>query len=143
MLNALVNGIVAAIEAQYGDAYPVYRDSVDQGLTEPCFSVRIINPVVQPMLKNRYLRKNLVAVHYFPRNYGDYSEINDVFETLFSILECIEVDGHSTRGTKMEPRIEDQVGIFMVHFDFFVYRDPFGEEKFESLDLEGVDVREE
>ncbi len=141
MLNALVDGIVAAIEAQYGDDYPIYREEVEQGLTEPCFSVRIIKPTIQPIIGDRFLRKNLVAVHYFPRKYGDYAEINNVFETLFSILEYIKVDGVLTRGSNPDPRIEDGVGIFLINFDFFVWRTETGIETTGNLKLEGVEVR--
>lgn len=140
MLNKLVNGIVDAIQTQFGDEYPVYREEVEQKLTEPCFSVRIIKPIIQPMIEDRFLRKNLVAIHYFPRQYGDYAEINSVFETLFSILEYITVDGYFTRGTNADPRIEDGVGIFLINFDFFVYRTETGVEKAGNLELEGVEV---
>ena len=140
MLNALIDGIVAAIEAQYGDDYPIYREEVEQGLTEPCFSVRIIKPTIEPIIGDRFLRKNLVAVHYFPRKYGDYKEINSVFETLFSILEYITVDGVLTRGTKPDPRVEDGVGIFLINFDFFVWRKETGIETTGNLTLEGVNV---
>lgn len=140
MLNKLVNGIVDAIQTQFGDEYPVYREEINQSLTEPCFSVRIIKPTIQPMIEDRFLRKNLVAIHYFPRQYGDYEEINNVFETLFSILEYITVDGHLTRGTKPDPRVEDGVGIFLINFDFFVWRTETGIETIGNLVLEGVEV---
>ena len=142
MLNALIDGIVSAIDAQY-ENYPIYKEEVEQDLTEPCFSVRIIKPTIEPIIGDRFLRKNLVAIHYFPRKYGDYTEINDVFETLFSILEYITVDGVLTHGTKADPRIEDGVGIFLINYDFFVYRTETGIETAGTLIMEGVEVNEE
>ena len=142
MLNALVNGIVDAIDTEFGNGYPVFKKEVEQALVEPCFSVRIVNPTIQLIVGNRYLRKNLVAVHYFPQNYGDYEEINGVFERLFSILEYIKVSGKTTRGTNPDPRVEDGVGIFLIHYDFFVYKTEVDGDTMEQLTIEDVKVKE-
>lgn len=139
MLNALIDGMIAALRTAFGDEIPIYTDTVEQGLTEPCFSVRIVKPNVEQFLGDRYFRSNLVAVHYFPQNYGDNEEMNHIMETLFSALELIEVDGALTRGTKPDVHVEDGVGIYTIHYDFFTYK--VGEnapERMDGVEWKGV-----
>lgn len=144
MLNALIDGIVAAIQKTFGDDYPIYTDGVEQGLNEPCFSIRIVKPTITQFLGNRYFRTNLVAVHYFPKSYGDNTEMNIVIEKLFSTLEYIHVSGGLTRGTKPDLHVEDGVGIFTINYDFFVYKieneDGENKEMMETLTVKGGSV---
>lgn len=119
MLNALIDGVVSAIDAEFGEGYPIHTDTVDQGLVEPCFTVRIVKPIISQFLGKRYLNKNLVSVQYFPSVYGDNAEINDVISRLYSILEIISVSGVPTRGTDAEPHVEDGVLIFTINYDYF------------------------
>lgn len=140
MLNALIDGIVAAIQETFGDDYPIYTDGVEQGLKEPCFSVRIVKPTITQFLGNRYFRTNLVAVHYFPASYGDNTEMNTVVEALFPALEYIHVSGALTRGTKPDFHVEDGVGIYTINYDFFVYRTETDEETMETLTVKGGSV---
>lgn len=140
MLNALIDGIVAAIQETFGDDYPIYTDGVEQGLKEPCFSVRIVKPTIAQFLGNRYFRTNLAAVHYFPASYGDNTEMNTVVEALFSALEYIHVSGALTRGTKPDFHVEDGVGIYTINYDFFVYKTETDEETMETLTVKGGSV---
>lgn len=140
MLNALIDGIVAAIQETFGDDYPIYTDGVEQGLKEPCFSVRIVKPTIKQFLGNRYFRTNLAAVHYFPASYGDNTEMNTVVEALFSALEYIHVSGTLTRGTKPDFHVEDGVGIYTINYDFFVYKTETDEETMETLTVKGGSV---
>lgn len=140
MLNALIDGIVAAIQETFGDDYPIYTDGVEQGLKEPCFSVRIVKPTITQFLGNRYFRTNLVAVHYFPASYGDNTEMNTVVEALFPALEYIRVSGALTRGTKPDFHVEDGVGIYTINYDFFVYKTETDEETMETLTVKGGSV---
>ena len=39
MVNKIVDGIVQAISAAYGEEYEIYTENVEQGLTEPCFLI--------------------------------------------------------------------------------------------------------
>lgn len=121
MINKVISGVVAALDEAFGEI-PVYTENVEQGLEEPSFSVRCVNPTEKQVLGKRYFRKNPVTVTYFPSPSGGNREINAVFEKLFSILEYIKIDGDLQRGTHMETHTEDGVGLFMVDYDFFVLK---------------------
>lgn len=57
MVNKIVDGIVQAISAAYGEEYEIYTENVEQGLTEPCFLIECINPSFEQFLGRRYHEK--------------------------------------------------------------------------------------
>lgn len=122
MLNALISGIVAALRGEFGDEIPIYTDLVYQGMTEPAFSVQIVKPVLEQYRGMRYLRRNLAAVYYFPKERGDYYETNSVIERMFPALEYISINGVLTRGTKPDAHVEDDVVVYTLNYDFFVWK---------------------
>lgn len=61
--------------------------------------------------------------------------MNDITETLLGIMEYITVDGDLVLGTKMSSRVEDDVLLFFVNYDRFVYRETEKEDPMEILDL--------
>lgn len=44
MINSIIEGISISLNAEFGDNYTTYTESVEQGLKEPCFFVFCINP---------------------------------------------------------------------------------------------------
>jgi hypothetical protein len=137
MLNALVDAVTEAIYEEFGDGYDIHTDIVEQGLTEPCFSVRILKPTTNQFLGRRYFNTNLVAVQYFPQTYGDNAEINDVTERLLECLEYVSVSGVLTRGTDAEPHVEDGVLTVTLDYDYFVIRQGEEEDPFETITVKG------
>lgn len=134
MINEVIDGVVAAIRAEWPDV-PIYTGEVAQGLEEPCFSVRCIRPRQKQVVGRRYFKSHRLRIYYFPNpGYEAWREIQAVYERLFSVLELISCGGDMIRGTDMDTHIEDDVGIFMVNYDFFVHRTPEDEAEMEELE---------
>ena len=140
MINKIIDGISVAINAEFGDDYEIYTESVEQGLNEPCFSILCLNPTNEQFLGRRYFRKNQFCIHYFPQSEEKNKEINEVRERLFECLELITVDGDLCRGTNMSSETSDGVLSFFVNYDMFMYKMQEGTPTMESYDY-STDVK--
>ena len=123
MINKIIDGISIAINSKFGSQYDIYTESVEQGLTEPCFSILCLNPTINQVLGKRYFRRNQFCVHYFPSSDEKRSECHTVMEGLIDALEMINVDGDQCRGTGMHGEVVDNVLSFFVNYDMFVYKE--------------------
>lgn len=123
MINSITQSISISLNAEFGDEYTIYTESVEQGLNEPCFFVFCINPTNRLFLGKRYFRKNQFCIQYFPADKDRAKEeCNAVAERLYSCLEYITVSGDLVRGTKINCEVADGVLNFFVNYDFFVYK---------------------
>lgn len=136
-LNNVIDGIVAALNTEFGDSYEIYTEDVQQYLTEPCFSIVLVKPSQKQFLGKRYFRKHFFCIHYFPQSKDEAkSECFDVEDRLMDCLEYIEVDGDVVRGTEMEGEMADGVLNFMVSYNMFVTKEEEGEPAMETIDHE-------
>lgn len=140
MINKIIDGISVAINAEFGDDYEIYTESVEQGLNEPCFSILCLNPTNEQFLGRRYFRKNQFCIHYFPKSEEKNKEINEVRERLFECLELVTVDGDLCRGTNMSSETSNGVLSFFVNYDMFMYKMQEGTPTMESYDY-STDVK--
>lgn len=143
MINSIVEAISISLNAEFGDEYTTYTESVEQGLKEPCFFVFCINPINRVFLGKRYFRQNQMCIQYFPADEDQIQEeCNAVAERLFDCLEYITVTEDLVRGTKMNSEIVDGVLNFFVNYDFFVRKveqnDNVMEEISESVAMKGL-----
>lgn len=123
MINSIIESIGVSLNAEFGDEYIIYTESIEQGLSEPCFFLFCINPTSRVFLKNQYFRENQFCIQYFPADKDRAKEeCNAVAERLFLCLEYITVTGDLVRGTKMKYEIIDGVLNFFVNYDLFVYK---------------------
>lgn len=123
MINSIIEGISISLNAEFGDNYTTYTESVEQDLKEPCFFVFCINPTNRVFLGKRYFKTNQMCIQYFPADKDrKKEECNAVSERLFDCLEYITVSGDLVRGTKMNAEMVDGVLNFFVNYDFFVYK---------------------
>ena len=123
MINKIIDGISVAINSEFGKAYEIYTESVEQGLVEPCFSILCLNPTIDQVLGKRYFRRNQFCVHYFPSTSEKQLECYTVLNRLIGALETIEVDGDLCRGTGIHGEVVDNVLSFFVNYDMFVYKE--------------------
>ena len=123
MINKIIDGISVAINSEFGDPYEIYTESIEQGFTEPCFSILCLNPTINQVLGKRYFRTNQFCVHYFPSPDEKRSECQAVIERLISALEIIKVDGDQCRGTDMHFELVDDVLSFFVNYNMYVYKE--------------------
>lgn len=123
MINKIIDGISVAIDSEFGDPYEIYTESVEQGLTEPCFSILCLNPTINQVLGKRYFRTHQFCIHYFPSSDEKRSECYSVAERLINALEIIDVDECKCRGTNMHYEVVDDVLSFFINYDSFVYKE--------------------
>lgn len=122
MINQIIDAISISINAEFGDEYEIYTESIEQGLEEPCFSIFCLNPTNRLFMGKRYFRTNQFCIQYFPSTNDPKAECNSVLENLYSILELIEVDEDLVRGTNMKGEIVDGVLNFFINYNMFMYK---------------------
>lgn len=136
----MINNIIDAMSITLHREYPhtrIYTEDVSQGLTEPCFLITSVLPTNDHFLNNRYKRKHLMVVQYFPSD--GLSEINSVLSDLFIVLEEVtDLDGNTHRGSKMRIETVGNVGHFFIHYDFFVDKHVTVEDPMEDLAIDSI-----
>ena len=122
MINKIIDGISIALNAEFGDAYKIYTENVEQGLKEPCFSIVCVSPNNRPFMGKKYSSQNKFCVHFFPSSDEKVAECMDVLDRLYDCLEIIKVDGEETLGTKMTGEMDSGVLSFLVNYDMFMVK---------------------
>ena len=133
MINKIIDGISVAINSEFGDAYEIYTESVEQGLNEPCFSILCLNPTINQVLGKRYFRRNQFCIHYFPCSSEKQLECYTALNRLIDALEIITVDGDLCRGTDMHGEVVDNVLSFFVNYDMYVCKEETAEPTMETV----------
>ncbi len=135
MINRIINAILLALYNEFGDAYTLYTEDVDQNMAAPAFYVKCVSPEHRTVVGRTYKEDNLFVISYFPKN-GDYrDEINDVLHRLYFALELVpDINDSKIRGTSMRGEIVDGVLHFMVNYNVFV-REIIDQTKMTSLDV--------
>lgn len=123
MINSIIDGISIALNAEFGDAYKIYTENVEQGLKEPCFSIVCVSPNNRQFMGKKYFRQNKFCVHFFPSSDEKVAECMDVLDRLYDCLEIIKVDGEETLGTKMNGEMDNGVLSFLINYDMFVVKE--------------------
>ena len=135
MINSILEAVSIAINAEFGDDYTIYTESVEQGLNEPCFFLSCVNPASRVFLGKRYFKENKFCIQFFPSDKERAKEeCNSAAERLFSCLEYINIDGDLVRGTKMKCETADGILNFFVNYNLFVYID----KNIEFTPIEGI-----
>lgn len=141
MINKIIDGISIAINAEFGDEYEIYTESVKQGFQEPCFSILCLNPSINQFLGKRYFRTSQFCIHYFPKSDEPKAECFSVKERLFNALELVTVNGDLIRGSEIHSELVDDVLSFFVNYDFFVDKETEETELMTEYDYK-TDVKE-
>lgn len=121
-IQNLTDSISEALFQKFGSKYDIYTDIVDQGLTEPCFLIRCLNPTKNRHLGLRYKRTNLFSIQYFPSGTDVIEECTSVLEGLFDCLEDVTLHGKPVHGTDLHGEITDGILTFTVNYDGFVLK---------------------
>lgn len=138
MIQSIVDGISEKLNSVFGDGYKIYTESVKQGLTEPCFFIRLVNPVNRRELDRRFFRENLFVIQYFPKSRDEpKAECYQMQDALYLALEYITVVGDLQRGVKMRGELVDGVLNFFVNYNMYVI---LTEEKTPMEELETPEI---
>lgn len=121
-IKELIDAIAEALFQEFGSEYEIYTEKVEQGLTEPCFLIRCLNPTKTRHLGLLYKRTNQFSVQYIPSTAEVYEECNYVMERLFECLENVILSGKPVHGTEIQGEITDGILNFTVNYDGFVLK---------------------
>lgn len=123
MINAIMEAISIALDAEFGDGYECHIEEMSQDMEGGAFFIQCLNPTSTLFCGKKRLRRSQFCIQYFPLSEDDRNrECYDVLERLNQCLECIALDGLMMRGTQMNGKVADGVLTFFVNYDCFVYR---------------------
>jgi len=133
VLNEIITGISQKLNATFGNGYEVCAEDLEQGLTEPCFFIAVLEPTASLLIGTRGIWRYPLDIHYFPKQAGNNAELFRVAETLMVALEYIPMpDGLPLRGTSMSYKSVDGVLHFFVNYNPIVIQ-PKEENPMETL----------
>lgn len=134
MTNDIVSAVSRALYETFGGDYEVHKESIEQGLQEPCFLISALEATREQFLGRRYFRTNPVVIYYFPNQTTALQyECAVVKDRLWDCLELIDVDGVTLRGTGMSGQVTDDVLAFYVSYNLFVRKGADEETPMETL----------
>ncbi len=122
-VKKLIDAIAEALFQEFGSNYEIYTEKVEQGLTEPCFMIRCVNPTKNVHLGLVYKRTNQFVIQYIPSTSEAIDECNSVLEKLFECLEYVTLDGKPVHGTELNGEVTDGILNFKVNYDGFVLKE--------------------
>ena len=129
-IKKLIDAIAEALFQEFGSDYEIYTEKVEQGLTEPCFLIRYLNPTKNRDLGLRYKRTVQFVIQYIPSTAEANDECATVLERLFECLEDVILSERPVHGTEIQGEITDGILNFMVNYDGFVLK----EEELDPMD---------
>lgn len=121
-IKELIDAIAEALFQEFGSDYEIYTEKVEQGLNEPCFLIRCLNPTKNIFLGRCYKRTNQFVIQYFPSTADAIEECHSVLERLFECLEDVILSGKPIHGKELNGEITDGFLIFTVNYDGFVLK---------------------
>lgn len=121
-VEKLIDAIAEALFQEFGSTYEIYTEKVEQGLVEPCFMIRCVNPTKNVYLGAVHKRTNQFVIQYIPSTAEAYEECVSVLERLFECLEDVTLDGKPVHGTEMNGEVTDGILNFKVNYDGFVLK---------------------
>ena len=120
LANDIVNAISSALTENF-DNVEVYIDEIEQGFNDPCFFIDLLNPSEKQIYGDRYFRRYLFDVQFFPTNEKKSRQIRDTLDKLHNVLEYIKLEnGDLLRGYNR--KAEEQNGIlhYFASYNMFV-----------------------
>jgi hypothetical protein len=132
-IKELIDAIAKALFQEFGSDYEIYTEKVEQGLQEPCFLIRCLNPTKNVFLGRCYKRTNQFAIQYIPSTDEAIEECNNVMERLFECLENVILSERPIHGKELNGEINDGILTFTVNYDGFVLKT---EEQYNMEDLD-------
>lgn len=134
-IQKISDAISEALFQEFGSDYEIYTEKVEQGLKEPCFLLRCLNPTKNVDLGQRYKRTNQFSVQYFPSTPDSLEECTSTLERLFECLEDVIVSEKPIHGTDLQGQFTDGILTLTVNYDGFVLKE-CTETNMESLKIE-------
>ena len=121
MINAIMEAIGMALDAEFGQGYECYIGEMGRDMKGGAFLIQCLNTASALLRGRRRHRRSQFCIQYFPPSEDDRNrECYGVLERLNQCLEYINLDGIMIRGTQMNGKVADGVLDFFVNYDCFV-----------------------
>lgn len=125
-------GVFQALEQAFPNI-DRYGEEIKEGLTAPCFFVKLLEPAHTHELDRRYMRELPFDVHYFADTNKDRIGMAD---ELTSALETIQVNGRPLIGANMSWEIVDEVLHFFVTYRMQVWKPKPDDPTMQTLEID-------
>ena len=134
MINDIMNAISIKLYEVFGDGYKIYLNDVQQGLTEPCFLITIVDYSKGQLLQSRSKRLVPFDILFFPNN--GKSQCYEVADQMMNELDMITLlNSDMMHGTEMRAEIVDDVLHFFVNYNFMATVENEPLDSMESIDI--------
>lgn len=133
-IQKLIDAIAEALFQEFGSDYDIYTEKVEQGLEEPCFLIRCLNPTKNVYLGGVYKRTNQFVIQYITSASEANEDCNSVMERLFECLEYVILDDQPIHGMDLNGKITDGILNFKANYDGFVLK------KQNEISMEDVEI---
>ena len=108
MILDILDGVCIKLNDLFGDGYEIYTENVKQGLQEPCFFVKSLPVITNPLLGNRRERRYPFEIAHFTE--GGNEEKMRVGEQMLDGLEYLTLtNGDIVRCRSIDMDIVDDV----------------------------------
>ena len=136
LVEKIISGIANVLDQNYPDA-AIYAQEVKQHMREPCFFIQCLEVGTSKRLAHRYDQIRPFEIVYFPKKKEDTREIQRVLGELPFLLEFIQLADGPVMGSKMESKIDDDLGHFLGNFDFPIRRQVDEGPNMEEIEIMG------
>lgn len=134
MINDIINAISIRLYESFGDGYKIYLNDVQQGLTEPCFLITVVDYSKEQLLQSRSKRLVPFDILFFPNN--GKSQCHEVADQMMNELDMITLlNSDMMHGTEMRAEIVDDVLHFFVNYNFMATVENEPLDSMESIDI--------
>lgn len=134
MINKLISAICVALNTEFGDNYAIYKESIEQGLEEPCFFVKTISPTSSNTIKYRRQRELDFMIQYFPSTDNVNYECNEAVDRLIDCLNDVTVDNCLIHMNIINSKVVDKVLNHQIRCKIFEIN-PTTEEMIETYNI--------
>lgn len=135
MVNSILNAVTKQLGTTFGKPYHYYKEDVEQGLKEPCFTVGCLLTTQRSKSPILYDRTMPVVVHYFSDSENEIKEnCYNMSEQLIECLEYLPFKDTILRGEDISYQMVENVLQVFVTYKFTTKRITATETSMENID---------
>lgn len=116
MFNDLIDAISKRLLEYFPESVPnIYSENIDQGFSEPCFYISLINSTNKNKLGPGRSKRYKFDIMYFNNNLGN-DDLNTMGDKLSTVLEDIQIGDALIHGFDIEYEVKDNKLHFFVEY---------------------------
>lgn len=116
MFNDLIDAISKRLLEYFPESVPnIYSENIEQGFSEPCFYISLINSINKNKLGPGRSKRYKFDIMYFNNNLGN-DDLNTMGDKLSTVLEDIQIGDALIHGFDIEYEVKDNKLHFFVEY---------------------------